>query len=250
MEVYITILVFIFGTIIGSFLNVVALRFNIGAIKGRSQCFSCGYQLKWHDLIPVLSFVAFHGKCRKCKSPISYQYPLVEVATGALFSLLFWKFIETPYILVAHLVIAAILVVVVIYDLKHKIIPNILSYLFVGASFLLLFAQGIPTWWQVAGVLVSVPFWFIVLLSKETWMGGGDAKLAMGIGWLLGISLGFSALAYATWVASIVGIPLLFIHKKGGTMRRIELPFAPFLIVGMYIALFTGLNIFYVNSFV
>lgn len=249
MDIYIFVSIFVLGTIIGSFLNVIALRFNTGmGVKGRSHCFSCGYTLAWHDLIPVLSFLVYKGKCRKCKSPISYQYPLVEVSMGVLFSLLFWKFADNYFLLGTHLIIASILMVALIYDLKHKIIPNILSYLFIFFACLTLFSGG-PTLAGVSGVLISLPFWAIVLISKETWMGGGDAKLAMGIGWVLGVAQGISALVLATWIGAIVGIPLLFIQKKGGTMKRIELPFAPFLIVGMYIALFSGIDIWYVNAF-
>jgi leader peptidase (prepilin peptidase)/N-methyltransferase len=167
---------------------------------------------------------------------------------GVLFSLLFWKFADNYFLLVTHLIIASILMVALIYDLKHKIIPNILSYLFIFFACLTLFSGG-PTLVGVSGVLISLPFWAIVLISKETWMGGGDAKLAMGIGWVLGVAQGISALVLATWIGAIVGIPLLFIQKKGGTMKRIELPFAPFLIVGMYIALFSGIDIWYVNAF-
>lgn len=249
MDIYILVSIFVFGTIIGSFLNVIALRFNTGmGIKGRSQCFSCGYTLQWPDLIPVFSFLAYKGKCKKCKSPISYQYPLVEVATGILFALIFWKFSSNYPLLFIHLITACILMVAVIYDLKHKIIPNNLSYIFIFLACLSLFFKGI-TVATIAGVLISIPFWLIVLISKETWMGGGDAKLAMGIGWLLGIAQGISALVLATWLGALVGIPLLFIKKKGSTMKKIELPFAPFLILGMYIALFSGLDIWYINAF-
>lgn len=249
MEIYLSVFVFIFGTIIGSFLNVVALRFNTGmGVHGRSQCFSCGYTLTWHDLIPVFSFLAYRGKCRSCKSPISYQYPLVESLMGVLFVLLFWKFSYSIGLLVLHLIISSVLMVAVIYDLKHKVIPNILSYIFIILSGISLFFTG-PSLLGAAGILISLPFWFIVLVSKETWMGGGDAKLAMGIGWLLGISQGISALILATWIGALVGIPLLFIKKKGGTIKRIEIPFAPFLILGMYIALFSGIDILYVNAF-
>lgn len=243
MQTLITVFTFVLGTIVGSFLNVIALRFNTGfGIKGRSQCFSCGYTLEWLDLIPVLSFLTHRGKCRKCKSPISYQYPLVEVMTGALFALLFYKFQADYLLLIGHILILCILTVAFIYDVKHKIIPNSLSY-----SFIILAAIVGMNWW---GILVSVPFWLIVLLSKERWMGGGDAKLSMGIGLLLGVSGGISALVLATWIGAVVGIPLLFIKKKGSKIKHIEIPFAPFLIIGMYLALFSGIDLFYVSSLI
>ena len=132
-----------------------------------------------------------------------------------------------------------------VYDIKHKIIPDILSYLFIlCASITLLVTGG-----NAVGILIAIPFWLIVLISKETWMGGGDAKLAMGIGLLLGVTKGISALFIASWIGALVGIVLLFMHRKGGTIKRLELPFAPFLILGMYIVLFSGIDIIYVTSF-
>ncbi|MBP9701913.1 MAG: prepilin peptidase [Candidatus Pacebacteria bacterium] len=246
MDLFIHFSVFIFGTIIGSFLNVVALRFNTGfGLSGRSQCFSCGYTLAWFDLIPILSYITHGAKCRKCKSPISAQYISVEILTGTLFVFLFTMF-SSQYILFGlHLFIACILVVALVYDIKHKIIPDILSYLFIlCASITLLVTGG-----SIVGILISIPFWLIVLISKETWMGGGDAKLAMGIGLLLGVTKGISALFIASWIGALVGIVLLFMHRKSGTIKRLELPFAPFLILGMYIVLFSGIDIIYVTSF-
>ena len=239
------VFIFIFGAIIGSFLNVVALRFNTGfGLHGRSQCFSCGYTLAWFDLIPVVSFLMYRARCRKCKSSISAQYIAVEILTGALFVLLFNRFDSLP-LLIINVLIACILVVALVYDIKHKIIPDILSYLFILLASLFVLITGQGAW----GILISVPFWLIVLISKETWMGGGDAKLAMGIGLLLGVTQGVTALFIATWIGALVGIVLLFKRPKGSTMRRIELPFAPFLIVGMYIVLFSGIDVIYFNAF-
>ena len=124
---------FVFGAIIGSFLNVVIYRFNTGrGIGGRSACFSCRRTLMPSDLIPVLSFIFLRGKCRGCKSAVSFQYPLVEIMTGFLFAGVFYAdqalLLVSPiaftYNVAYHLVIMSILVVILVYDLKHKIIPR------------------------------------------------------------------------------------------------------------------------------
>src|SRR6185503_15262997 len=84
---------FVLGTIVGSFLNVVALRYNTGmTLKGRSKCFSCGKNLEWHELIPVISFLFQKGQCKTCKSSISWQYPIIELSGGLLFILIFYFF--------------------------------------------------------------------------------------------------------------------------------------------------------------
>lgn len=129
--------VFIFGTIVGSFLNVVILRYNSGEsiIKNSSKCFSCRERLKWYEMIPVLSFIFQRGRCRHCKSKISWQYPIVELLTGLVFLLIFLKFqftLVTSY----YFVVFSILIIISVYDLRHQIIPNLLVYIFDILAFL------------------------------------------------------------------------------------------------------------------
>src|ERR1035437_1662273 len=123
----ITLIFFIFGLIIGSFLNVVILRLNTEkSFGGRSACMSCQNQLVWYELIPVFSFLALRGRCRNCKARISIQYPLVEFTTGLIFALLFLKF-ENVFFLdtlvftlsyAYYAVMFLLLVVIATYDLK------------------------------------------------------------------------------------------------------------------------------------
>ncbi|MFW5879649.1 MAG: prepilin peptidase, partial [bacterium] len=138
LEIINLIFIFVLGTVIGSFLNVVIYRFNTGrTIGGRSKCMNCGYQLKWYDLIPIFSWIFCLGKCRKCHSKISWQYPLVELGTGIIFVSLFIKYLDLfAYPLVFNIffifnaLIFSILIVIFVYDIRHKIIPNELSYTF------------------------------------------------------------------------------------------------------------------------
>jgi leader peptidase (prepilin peptidase)/N-methyltransferase len=247
------VLSFIFGTIVGSFLNVVSLRFNTGVgIGGRSKCMSCGNTLTWKELIPLFSFLVQKGSCKKCKTKISWQYPLVEFIAGAIFVIIFFVYppfdIESAIHTLLYVIITCILLVISVYDIKHKIIPDQFSYTFSALAVLTLFVGGssmwhIPDFWQlIAGPLLASPFALIWLVSRGTWMGLGDAKLMLGIGWLLGISAGINAIIISFWIASIVSVIwLLFTYKK--FKPRTEIPFGPYLILGMYLVLLFGAQV-------
>ena len=275
-----SIFVFILGTIIGSFLNVVILRYNTGSsIQGRSGCMSCGKTLEWYELIPVLSYIFLLGRCGRCKSRISVQYPIVELLTGIIFLLTFLKFsfIFTYYLLpitfylhllliTYYLLLFSILIVILVYDLRHKIIPNGFVYAFIALSFLQMFFSFrngfsfvMPTLGDfLAGPILFIAFFLLWFLSRGRWMGFGDAKLVLGIGWLLGLLYGVSAVVFGFWIGAIVGIGLLLVKKlsKLPVLHRIalflganaltmksEIPFAPFLILGLWIAFFFGIDI-------
>ena len=128
------ILVFIFGTIVGSFLNVVINRYGKESIAGRSYCPSCHHTLSAFELIPLLSFIFLRGKCRTCKTPISFQYPIVELLTSTLFSLSFIKFGFSLEFLFS-LLIGSLLVIIAVYDFKHTIIPDEIVFAFIVLSF-------------------------------------------------------------------------------------------------------------------
>lgn len=247
MDIYFVVLSFVFGAIIGSFLNVVAFRYNTGiGIRGRSKCLTCGKNLTWVELVPLLSFILQGGECKKCKSKISWQYPLVELLAGIVFVLIIWMFppisvalaIETLY----YLIITSILLVICVYDMRHKVIPDALSYIFATLALAHLVFIDTPTVSAVlAGPLLALPFAFFWLVSRGTWMGLGDAKLTLGIGWALGFTAGLSALVLAVWIGA--GVSVLYLFALGKLKRRYEVPFGPYLILGMYIVLFTGWRI-------
>ena len=136
----------------------------------------------------------------------------------------------------------SLLVVIAVYDLRHKIIPDSLSFTFCLLAFLSLFFSfnHIPTFLQfLSGPLIAFPFAFFWLVSAGKWMGLGDA---LGIGWLLGLSLGFSALVFAFWLGAIVGVSLIIFSKKYGL--KSEIPFAPYLILGTFLAFIFSLSLF------
>lgn len=274
---YLAIFAFIFGSVVGSFLNVVILRYGKRPISGRSGCPFCGKELRWYELIPILSFVAQKGRCRSCGERISSQYLLVEVLTGFVFVWIFYFLIdlyqlsslaeiEFIYFIPSFVLLAVIwslLVVIFVYDLYHKIIPDRFVFPFIGASFIWLFHSvrpdeflSIPEFSDLLMGLVLFLFFFSLwYFSKGEWMGFGDAKLALGMGFLLGFSKGFAAFMLSFWIGAAVAILLLLFRPalsesesflipqtlKDLSMKS-EVPFAPFLITGTALAFFFGIN--------
>ncbi len=254
--IFLPIIVFGLGLIIGSFLNVVILRLNTGRsiATGRSKCARCSTTLQWYELVPVFSFLGLRGKCRTCKTPISFQYPLVELVTAIMFVLLYMHTVLVhgfkPIVWVSFIfsaIIASLLIVITVYDLRHTIIPNKIVYPFVVAGFLSVIWKAatvvgfmvVPA--LVAGPLLAAPFFFLWFFSKGKAMGKGDMKLALGIGWLVGIAGGITVFLLSFWIGAIVGLILITISRKYG--MKSEIPFAPFLIIALTIVTLFGVSI-------
>ena len=245
--------VFIFGAIIGSFLNVVILRFNTGQsiVSGKSKCFSCAKKLKWHELLPIASFVFLRGKCSACKTKISWQYPAVEITTGSLFLLVFNFSANFIYLWA----IFSLFIIIAVYDYRHQIIPNLFVWIFNLLAFLNLFVWKFDNWnlfenWPLkienfntdgflAGFILFAFFAALWGVSRGKWMGFGDAKLALGIGWLLGMTKGVAAITLAFWIGAIVGVSLLFLNKNKYGMKS-SIAFGPFMAAGAIISFFFG----------
>lgn len=259
---------FSLGLIIGSFLNVVIYRLNTKkTLGGRSACLSCQSQLAWYELIPLFSFIALGGRCKNCKTKISLQYLLVELVTGLIFALLFLKFkdillIDTFSFALTYkyyAIMFSILLVISVYDLRHKIIPDALSFIFGVFAFLGLFffsnnffasfSLHTPSFLEFSsGPMMALPFLILWLISRGAWIGFGDVKLALGLGWFLGFSMALSALAVAFWSGAIVGLSLVVLSKinqKYGKLGiKSEIPFAPFLVLGAFLAFIFEFNFF------
>jgi prepilin signal peptidase PulO-like enzyme (type II secretory pathway) len=255
------LLVFIFGTFIGSFLNVLILRHSTGkTLLGRSGCMSCRKQLLWSELVPVLSFIFQGGRCRKCRSVLSLQYPVVELATGAFFLVAF-LISESVLEIVFNAFLFSILIIITAYDLRHKIIPDRYVWALVFLGFVSLFvnfalpALVLPSFVQlVSGIVVASPLLLLWFVSRGMWIGFGDSKIALGMGTFLGIQAGLVALMYAFWAGAFYGVSIMLVQKlhtalrlnKGGetlTMKS-EVPFAPFLILG-FILIYIFKDIFF-----
>ena len=248
MTAFILIFTFIFGAIVGSFLNVVILRYGTEKpiSHGRSGCPDCGKVLHWHELIPIWSFFALGGKCAVCSKPISLQYPLVEAFTGFIFAATVYYFglsTSTAY----YLFIESILIVIAVYDFHHKIIPDFFVFLFAVAAFIMAFVQGWGMWDILAGPILAAPFALLWLVSRGRWIGLGDSKLALGIGFFLGLAQGVSAIVLAFWIGAAWSIALMAVQKASDASSRVtmksEIPFGPFLIAGTLLILFFGWDV-------
>ena len=280
------VLLFLFGTAAGSFLNVVTWRykpgrffFNTRSLRGRSHCPYCKRTLRWFELIPVVSFFIQFGKCRRCGHRLSWQYPIVEVLSGIivagvpLFLSGFYNFPHVPIpraafygLTVAWVLVLLTWLVISVIDRRHYIVPDELNILLgalgffvVGLSaFVVRFAlpfhdsflrhyslilsptQDIWVNHLMGAVAGGLFFTFLIVLSRGRAMGWGDAKLALvsgfAVGWpevALGIVLAF--VIGGTWGA--------FLLVSGRKHMGDKLPFAPFLLLGMVLAIFCGYTI-------
>lgn len=260
MLYYYMALFFIFGLIVGSFLSVVVSRLETGErfFWGRSKCPSCKKKIKSYDLVPLLSFVILKGRCRHCEKKIGLFYPLIEFSTAVLFALLFWRFAgvfvdANLYLFLAvHFVILASLIAVFFYDWFYLIIPDkvlipvglvvlvlaVINILFAKQIGLDFFVYPPEIWSLILGLLIGGgSFLFLVLISREKWMGYGDVKLGAFLGLFLGYPLILVALFFAFILGSLYSIILILLKKK--KIKDI-IPFAPFLVLGGIMALFAG----------
>jgi len=242
------ILMFVLGASVGSFLNVIIYRYHTGFdVGGRSICLYCGKELRWYELVPILSFLYLRGRCGTCRSRLSIQYPLVELATAASFVFayisartLFEGGELFSYLTLIFLSVCT-LIVIAAYDIRHTIVPDAMAFLlgFLGLLRIVMFplAGEAPYEALFAGPLLAFPFALLFFFSKGRLMGFGDAKLALGLGWLLGLSSGIAALFIAFWAGGLVAAVLLFAERGRVTMKS-EIPFAPFLAFGALLSLF------------
>ena len=242
---------FVFGLIAGSFLNCVIYRVEKGEsfLRGRSYCPSCSHALTWQDLIPLFSFFSLKGRCRYCQEKISSQYPLVELATGVIFAIVFFFNGFHSFLALAYfLVVSCFLILIFAYDFKHLLVPDLFVYIPIVFSlvYLAFFLFGSLDF-EAAKVallqhlfsafLALGLFAILVLVSRERWMGSGD----IGIGFLMGLILGWPktivALLLSFFIGALLGIALMIARKKG---LKSEIAFGPFLVLGTFLALFLG----------
>lgn len=217
-------------------------------MKDRSRCLHCGYELKWYDLLPLVSWLSLGGKCRKCRKPIGYFEPLIELGVAAFFvlSYAFWpNGFDTP-LQIAQFVIWLLtgvgLAILFAYDFKWSLLPNKASFVVAGLA-LLSAAIGVIGAHDIVAALSSI-IWsmfilggiyaIIYLLSRGRWIGFGDVKLGLALGLLLADwQLAFIALFAANFIGCLIVLPMMVTHKLKPTSR---VPFGPLLIVGAIIA--------------
>ncbi len=220
--------------------------------KWRSYCRECRQNIRAKDLIPVLSFVLLGGKCRYCRKKISWQYPLVELATASLFVLAALKHqlfqfdflmydYGTWFLIIRDWIFISILIVIFVYDYKYYLILDkvtIPAMVLALVLNLIIASSGFWLVWLVqlllAGIIGGAFFYIQILLSKGRWVGGGDVRLGI----LMGFMLGISGLLLAFFIAYVVGaiFGLILVATKKKTMKS-EIPFGTFLSAAAIFAL-------------
>ena len=238
-----SVIVFAFGRIVGSVLNVVIYRYQTGrTVLGRSGCLRCGHQLAWYELVPVLSFLAQRGRCRACGAKISWQYPLVELLTAYLFCASFnlWGGLLIWPVFLDWLLLS-LLIVITVYDFRHQIIPDHFVYAFGALALLRAVWLGAPGAPVIVGLSLFAFFAFLWLVSSGRWIGFGDAKLVIGLGLFLGWPDALSATVLAFWIGAAVGLALIAFQRYN---VKSEVPFAPFLVLGTLLVYLYQLDIF------
>ncbi len=234
METLLLLYSFIFGALIGSFLNVVIFRLPDEAqsvVFPASHCPKCGTDLHWYENIPIFSYLVLRGKCRTCKVPISLQYPVVELCMALLSLALYNKF-GFALILPFYFLFLAALLVIIFIDIHLQIIPDKISLPGILIGFASSFFNPLVSWQESGlgillggGILYAVAKGYSLLTGREG-MGGGDIKLLAMIGAFLGYQCLLYVIFFSSLTGSIVGIAAMFQQKKGGQTR---IPFGPFL---------------------
>lgn len=244
MRVVYIICFFLLGSVLGSFYNVLGLRIvkHESIIKPRSHCEKCGHELKWYELIPILSFIFLGGKCKNCKTKLSWLYLFSEVFCGLLFAISFYSF-GFSYNLLIALILSSLLIVITVSDLTYMVIPD--RFIIVSSVLILIikligfglneFLYSLLSGAIAFGVMYLIMQFGSFLFKKET-MGGADVKLMFTVGICTEPLLSLIVII----VASVVALPisLVLLVKE----REHAIPFGPFIMIGLLIVFFTKLS--------
>lgn len=246
------LLLFILGTIFGSFYLVIGTRLPLkeNVITGRSRCDNCKHELKWYELIPIISFLIQGGKCRHCHKKISINHLIIEIITGILFVFGYYKY-NITYELFIYLVLVSVMILIFVSDFKYMIILD--STWIIGSILIIilkLLAYG--TYSTLMSILSGIGLFIVMyiikligdFLFKRESLGGGDIKLSFLIGLSIGFRLGLIALIFASFLALPYAYAQIHLNKKN------ELPYGPFLIsatviIFIFLEKFTNLLIFF-----
>jgi leader peptidase (prepilin peptidase) / N-methyltransferase len=238
-----TAMLAVLGLAVGSFLNVCIYRLprRESLAWPASHCPQCNRELSWYENIPVASWMVLRGKCRTCRAPIGITYPIVELVTAAVFGIGYW--IEGPTLLLAvRLLFACAMIVLFVVDLRHRILPNVITVPGLAAG--LAFSFFLPPGWLASilgallggGILFAIAEAYYRLRGVEG-LGMGDVKMLAMIGAFLGWQLALVTLVLASFSGSLLGVGLI---ASGRGRAQSALPFGTFLAVGALIAAFWG----------
>jgi leader peptidase (prepilin peptidase)/N-methyltransferase len=254
MEIFLAVILTLLGMAIGSFLNIVIDRLPVGGslVSPPSRCDACGKRLSPWDMVPVFSYLALRGRCRYCRARIPRRVLLVEVLSGLLFFLVFWRFgLSADFAITA--LWSCVFLVIIFIDWEHKLILNKVTY---PAAVVALVILAIRSVWPGAGLLDNLFFWpepsilsgllaggigfaffVIVFLINPRGMGMGDVKLACLIGLVTGFPFVIVALMVGILIGGVVAVVLLLTRKKG---RKDVIAYGTFLAIGPVITLLWG----------
>ena len=243
MNVWLAVLLGLLGLVVGSFLNVCIYRLprRESINWPGSHCTACNRALSWYENVPIVSWLALGGRCRTCGEPIPVIYPLVELITAALFVAGYWIYGWTP-MLAVRLVFACAMVVLFAIDLRHHLLPNVITLPGIVVGFLL--SLFLPPGWQasliglIAGgaVLFAIAEGYYRLRGIEG-LGMGDVKMLAMIGAFLGWKLMLVTLILASFAGSVIGVGIIALGRGG---MKAALPFGTFLAVGALTASVVG----------
>ncbi len=250
--------IFVLGLFVGSFANVLIYRVPQGKsiIAPPSSCTKCGKRLTARDLVPVFSYAILKGHCRHCGERISPRYPLVELLTAAILTALFYKFgFSVSFFAYAYLM--TILIAVFFIDLEHRIIPNglVIAGLIGGMAFFAyncFYPQveifGDEKWWTpLAGILPGSGFLLLVAIlgsliyRSDDALGMGDVKLMAPIGLFLGWRLCMEALLLSVVLGGVLSLLMMV---SGLKKRKDTIAFGPFIVIGAFITIMWGWDLF------
>jgi leader peptidase (prepilin peptidase) / N-methyltransferase len=247
MQLLLTITFFCLGAILASFIGVIAERAYTGQSwkRGRSKCNSCREVLHTRDLVPVFSWVAHRGRCRQCGVKLPVRYVLFESVFGGITTLAYLK-LGIGVSLAVFLTTICILGFIVLYDLRHTIVPragsNLLILFSIAFAFISTETLGVITSHALSAVIITLFFLALHYGSRGRAMGLGDAPVAFALSLLVG-SQAFAGLLFSFWIGAIIGVGILLL-RKGGPKMNIEVPFVPFMAAGYLLAYFTLWNPF------
>lgn len=232
-----SIIIFLYGIIIGSFLNVCIYRIpkKENIVTTRSHCMSCGYQLRWYDLVPLFSWLALGGRCRKCKAKISVQYPAIEALNGILYLIVFLCYGVSIETLLYCLMASALLALSVI-DFRTFEIPVGFN-VFIAVLGLVRVLTDLTNWreYAVGFFVVSVVLYIIYVVTKGRGIGGGDIKLMAASGLLLGWKCNVLAFLLGCIIGSVIHLLRMRLTKAEHVLAM-----GPYLSIGIYISALWG----------
>ena len=246
MDTVLIIFTFFVGTVVGSFFNVLIPRLDSGEfIWGSSKCLLCKHALSWYELIPLFSYVLQKGRCRNCKREIPLYYFLTELLIGLLFVTAYLVFDTYMELFFAFLTIP-FFVAISLYDIRYKLIPNILSYSLMFIALVYLFFVNNPFESILAGIFFALPFLLLYLISGGRWIGFGDVKLALPIGVFVGIGGIYSVFVTSFVLGAIFSVAIVILQsifaKQKWTLKT-EVPFGPFLVVAFFLSVYINFDL-------